>query len=134
MYCDMNIAIPKINDSIASCFEAAKQFNIIEVENGKTLTSKIIECNDMEVFQRVRLLRLYEISLLICNGINRFYRDQLSSLGISVIPNINGSVNNAIDNFNPGKFLRLQPASNTIVYEGAATTIRIRYRKVYSAI
>jgi phage-related protein len=39
--------------------------------------------------------------------------------------------NNAIENFNPGRFLRLQPLSNTIEYEGAAATIRIKYRKVY---
>lgn len=104
----MNVAIPKINDSIASCFEAAKQFTIIEVENGKTLALKTIECHGIEDFQRVRLLRLYEISLLICNGINRFYRDQLSTLGINVIPNINGTIDNAIDRFLAGKLEKIE--------------------------
>jgi phage-related protein len=33
--------------------------------------------------------------------------------------------------FNPPYFLRLQPGANTIYFEGAACTIRIKYRKVY---
>lgn len=109
----MNIAIPNIKDSIASCFEVTKQFNIFEIENGKVLSSKIIECHGNDDFQRVRLLRLYEISFLICNGINRFYRDQLTSLGINVIPNINGSISNAIDNFLEGKLRTIETDINT---------------------
>lgn len=37
----------------------------------------------------------------------------------------------AMVNFNPPYFIRLQPGSNTIYYEGAAATVRIKYRKVY---
>jgi hypothetical protein len=37
---------------------------------------------------------------------------------------------NRIENFN-GAFLRLQPGSNTIIYEGPACTITFLYRKVY---
>jgi hypothetical protein len=40
--------------------------------------------------------------------------------------------NNAMENLQlPGRFLRLQPFANTIEYEGAACTIRFKYRKVY---
>jgi phage-related protein len=39
--------------------------------------------------------------------------------------------NDSMIYFNPAYFLRLQPGSNTIYYEGAAATIRIKYRKVY---
>ena len=109
----MNVAIPKINDTIASCFEAAKQFNIIEIEDGKTLSSKIIDCHGTEDFQRVRILRLYEISLLICNGTNRFYRDQLTSLGINVIPNINGHISTAIKNYLEGNLQIFEKGINT---------------------
>lgn len=38
---------------------------------------------------------------------------------------------NTIENFNPGRFLRLQPGNNTIEYEGAAASIRFYFRKVY---
>ena len=40
--------------------------------------------------------------------------------------------NNAMDNVVvPARFLRLQPISNTIEYEGAACTITFKFRKVY---
>jgi len=40
----------------------------------------------------------------------------------------NGST---IENFNPGRFFRLQPSQNTIEYEGTACTISFLFRKVY---
>ena len=36
-----------------------------------------------------------------------------------------------IENFNPGRFFRLQPGQNTIEFEGNACTIRFIFRKVY---
>jgi len=36
-----------------------------------------------------------------------------------------------IENFNPGRFFRLQPGQNIIEYEGNACTIRFIFRKVY---
>ena len=41
----------------------------------------------------------------------------------------NGS--DAITNFAPPVFLRLQPGNNKLYYEGAAATIKVSYRKVY---
>jgi len=38
---------------------------------------------------------------------------------------------NAIANFNPGRFFRLQPASNSIEYVGAACTITFTFRRGY---
>lgn len=40
--------------------------------------------------------------------------------------------NNTIAYFNPGVFLRLQPGSNTIEYEGNACTLTVTYRRVYA--
>ncbi len=39
--------------------------------------------------------------------------------------------NDAIEFLVAGAFLRLQPLSNVIAYEGAACTIKVKYRKVY---
>lgn len=99
----MNVAIPRLNDSIATCFEVANQFDIVIIKNKKVVSSKTIECHGNEGFQRVRLLRLYEIHTLICSGIKRFYRDQLLSFGIMVIPNINDTIKNAINRLISGE-------------------------------
>lgn len=39
--------------------------------------------------------------------------------------------NDAIQYFKPARFLRLQNGVNTILYEGAAATIRFKWRKIY---
>jgi len=99
----MNVAIPVLKNQIAPCFEAARQFEIILIQNKKVVTKKIINCLASEGFMRVRMLRLYEVHALICNGIKNFYRDQLVAMGISVIPNINQSVDVALNLFVMGK-------------------------------
>lgn len=99
----MIVAIPKLNQSIASCFEAARQFEIVAVKNGMVVSSKTVNCFGSEGFQHVRLLRIHQVQTLICSGIKRFYRDQLLSIGVVVIPNIHDSVDVAIDRFLAGE-------------------------------
>ena len=96
---DMNVAIPKLNNAIASCFESAKQFEIVVVKNRRISSSKSVKCYASEGFQHVRLLRVHQIQTLICGGIKRFYRDQLLSIGIVVIPNVNDTIENALNRF-----------------------------------
>ena len=95
----MNLAIPILKNQIAPCFEAAKQFELVVIKNKRIISKRTVNCLSGEGFLRVRLLRLYEINSLICNGIKNFYRDQLLALGISVIPNINQSIEDALNNF-----------------------------------
>jgi predicted Fe-Mo cluster-binding NifX family protein len=95
----MNVAIPILNEQIAPCFDAAKTFQVIIIENDKIVSSRTVKCFAKEGFMRIRLLRLYEINALICNGIKSFYRDQLTAMGITVIPNVNSSKDDAVNLF-----------------------------------
>jgi len=99
----MNLAIPLLRNQIAPCFEAAKKFELVVIKNKKIVSKRTVNCLSDEGFLRVRLLRLYEINTLICSGIKNFYRDQLLALGISVIPNINKSVEEALNHFLSGE-------------------------------
>ena len=99
----MNLAIPLLRNQIAPCFEAAKKFELVVIKNKKIVSKRTVNCLADEGFLRVRLLRLYEINTLICSGIKNFYRDQLLALGISVIPNINKSVEEALNHFLSGE-------------------------------
>ena len=98
----MNLAIPLLKNQIAPCFEAAKKFELVVIKNKRIVSKRTVNCLSDEGFLRVRLLRLYEINTLICNGIKNFYRDQLLALGISVFPNINKSIEDALDHFLTG--------------------------------
>lgn len=59
-----------------------------------------------------------------------FLEDDLLIIN-SELGTIKKNSNDAFSGFTTPRFLRLQPQSNTIQYEGAACTIRIKYRKVY---
>ena len=100
--CIMNVAIPILNDQIAPCFEVAKKFEIVVIKSGKVISSKNIKCLASEGFMRVRLLRLHEIHTLICNGIKSFYQNQLTAMGINVIPNVSDSIEDTLNNFLAG--------------------------------
>ena len=99
----MNLAIPILRNQIAPCFEAAKQFEFVVIKNKRIISKRTTNCLSGEGFLRVRLLRLYEINTLICNGIKNFYKDQLFALGITVIPKINQSIDDALNNFLTGE-------------------------------
>ena len=99
----MNLAIPILKNQIAPCFEAAKKFELVVIKNKKVLSKRTVNCLSGEGFLRIRLLRLYEINTLICNGIKNFYKDQLFALGITVIPKINQSIDDALNNFLTGE-------------------------------
>ena len=110
----MIIAIPKLNNVVATCFDAARHFEIVLVKNKRVISSKTVKCHGSEDFQRVRFLRLHEIHTLICNGIKGFYLDQLLSIGIIVIPHINDSVQGAITRFLDGELISYDDTQNRI--------------------
>ena len=115
----MNIAIPILEKEIAPCFDAAKHFEIVVIKNKQIISSRTITCTADEGFIRIRLLRLYEIHTLICNGIKNFYRDQLIAMGIKVIPNVNGSIESIISDFLAGRI----KSYNNIKYEAEASDL-----------
>lgn len=108
--CIMNIAIPILNNQIAPCFDVAKQFKIVTIENEQVISSKIVRCLASEGFIRVRLLRLHEVHTLICNGIKSFYLNQLTAMGIKVVTNVSDSIENTLINFLAG---RIKSSNNT---------------------
>ena len=119
--CIMNVAIPRLNEFIAPCFEAAKCFEIISIKNGKLASTKTINCSASEGFFRIRLLQLHHVNTLICNGIKNFYRDHLLSLGISVIPNVNYSIGEAINLFLDGKLISSENSNFEVAECGSAS-------------
>jgi len=108
----VKVAIPILNDLIAPCFEAARKFYIAVINDGAIENSETIQCHSCEGFMNVRILRLHEVQILICNGIKSFYRDQLSAIGIYVLPNINDSIKSALDRYTKGELLPNENAKN----------------------
>ncbi len=82
----MKILIPELNGYIAPCFEACSSFIMLEVEKGKIKSRRKTRLEGHEGFRRIRLLRVHDTQLLVCNGIGEFYRDMIASMGIGLVP------------------------------------------------
>ena len=100
----MNVAMPILKDRIAPCFEAASLFRVVKVENNRMVSAKTVECSGTKGFHRVRVVRVHDIDILICNGIKGFYSDLLKSMGVKVIPDATGSIQEVLDSFLGGNF------------------------------
>jgi predicted Fe-Mo cluster-binding NifX family protein len=100
---NINMAIPMLRNRVAPCFEAATNFIILVVENHIVVSRKTARCSGSDGYHRMRLLRVYDVDLVICNGIEGFYFDLLTSLNITVIPEVSGTVKKVVDNYLAGK-------------------------------
>nr|MBN2277375.1 hypothetical protein [candidate division Zixibacteria bacterium] len=112
----INVAIPILNNRVAPCFEAASNFLIVNTENRELISQKTVKCGDEEGFRRVRLLKVHDIDVLICNGIKGFYRDLLPTMGVTVIPDISGLTSHILRQYLSGQIL---PPEQTTVPAGA---------------
>jgi len=105
----MNVALPILDDRIAPCFEASSIFKIVKIEKDLVESEKTVECSGAKGFHRVRLVRVHDIDILICNGIKGFYFDLLQSMGVTVIADACGSVEEVLRGFLRGDLSRKDP-------------------------
>lgn len=98
----LKIAIPKLKNRVAPCFEAASSFSVIVVKDNQLISQKTVHCSGSEGFHRVRLLKLHDINLLLCNGIGAFYSDLLHSMGIRIVGEISGVISGVVKRYLSG--------------------------------
>ncbi len=101
-YMVIHVAIPKLNKGITPCFEAASGFVVAAVENKKVISQKVVNCPGTEGHRRIRLIKVHDIEILICNGIKGFYRDLLYTMGVKVISDVNVDIEKALADFAAG--------------------------------
>ena len=99
----MKVAIPRMGESVAPCFEYCATMAIFTV-GGKGVMEQIdFPLRSREPFDRVRLLRDQQVDTIICGGVQDHYEDALCASGIKVISWVSGSVDDLL-----GLFLRGQ--------------------------
>ncbi|MFH1688328.1 MAG: NifB/NifX family molybdenum-iron cluster-binding protein [bacterium] len=99
----MKVAAPQMGESIAPCFEAATTFGIAVVEGESIVSSQTISCEGSEGYRRVRLLRVHDVGVLVCNGIKAHYSDILTASGMQVISGITGPISQVFDDYLAGR-------------------------------
>jgi predicted Fe-Mo cluster-binding NifX family protein len=113
----MIVAIPTYQGAVAPCFEVARTFYIIRVEDNRVCSETRIDAGGCEGFGRIQLLKDRHTDVLICNGIKRFYRDLLQATGILIVSEVSESIQTALADFLHGKLTPDNKPDDSLKFE-----------------
>lgn len=101
----MKVAIPRMGENVAPCFEYCATMAIFTVE-GQRITDQIdFPLRSKEPLDRVRLLRDQEVETIICGGVQDVFEDLVRASGITMISWVSGSVDDLLDLFTRGQLV-----------------------------
>jgi len=92
----MKIAVTYENGEIFEHFGHTKQFKVYETENGKILSSKVIDTNGSGHGALAGMLSSLEIDVLICGGIGGGAQMALAQAGILLYGGVQGKADQAV--------------------------------------
>jgi len=99
----MKIAIPLFGNWISPRFGFSPEMWILTVEDGEVISQEKISMVGLTPPHWFSRLSSLEVETVICGGIDGFCRRQLENLEISIIHEIAGDANEALDLFLNGK-------------------------------
>ncbi len=124
-----------MGNMVAPRFEAASSFLIVTTEGNEVVSSETVSCPGTEGFRRVRMLRIHQVTALICNGIKRSYKDMLVSSGVTVIDRVSSEVEDALSRFLNGVLTSEEspaediPEPCTVPHEKLVRSARVLFQK-----
>lgn len=101
----MKVAIPRMGESVAPCFEYCTTMAIFTVAKDGAVDQVDFPLSSLEPFDRVRLLRDQGVNTVICGGMQEVYEDLLQVSGFQVISWVSGYVEDLLKEFLRGKLL-----------------------------
>lgn len=93
----MKIAVTYENGEIFGHFGHTKQFKVYETENGKILSSKVVDTNGSGHGALAGMLSALDIDVLICGGIGGGAQVALSNAGIKLFGGVQGDADKAVE-------------------------------------
>lgn len=98
----MKVAIPRMGESVAPCFEYCTTMAIFTVAETGAVDQVDFPLSSHEPFDRVRLLRDQGVDTVICGGMQEAYEDLLHASGFHVISWVSGYVEDLLRFFLQG--------------------------------
>jgi predicted Fe-Mo cluster-binding NifX family protein len=102
----MNVAIPLFGSRISPRFDFCQEILIVTINRGIVRDRKTVSVSTLTPLQRIADLCNRNVNAVICGGINRFDHGHLRNNGISVIYDVMGDADEALNRFLTG---RLRP-------------------------
>lgn len=97
MEIDMRVAVTYENGEIFQHFGHTEQFKLYDVEDGKIVSSQLIDTNGSGHGVLVEILTEHKVNVLICGGIGGGAQIALSEADIRMYGGISGSADEAVD-------------------------------------
>ena len=104
----MKIAIPRLGESVAPCFEYSATFAVFTVENGRVVAQTDLPIHSRNPLDRVRLLRDQHVDCIICGGVQDVYENLLRASGVRLVSWVSGDVHDLLHQYLEGRL----PAGN----------------------
>ena len=86
----MKIAVTYENGQVFQHFGHTEQFKLYEVEDGRVVSSQVVDTNGSGHGALAGFLREYGVDALICGGIGGGARNALAQAGIQLYPGASG--------------------------------------------
>ena len=93
----MRIAVTYENGEIFGHFGHTKQFKVYTAEDGKTVSSEVIDTNGSGHGALAGMLSALEIDVLICGGIGGGAQMALAQAGIKLFGGVQGDADKAVE-------------------------------------
>ena len=93
----MKIAVTYDNGEVFQHFGHTEQFKIYEVEDGKILSSRVVDTNGSGHGALAGFLAALDVRALICGGIGGGARTALAAAGIQVFGGVQGNADRAAE-------------------------------------
>lgn len=101
----MKVAIPRLEESVAPCFEYSATITIFVIENRKVVNQTDFTLRSRDVLDRVRLLRDQGVDTLICGGVQDRFEDLVVASGCRCISWVSGNVDDLVEMFIQGQLV-----------------------------
>ncbi len=98
----MKIAVTYDNGEVFQHFGHTEQFKIYEVEDGKILSSRVVDTNGSGHGALAGFLAALDVRALICGGIGGGARTALAAAGIQVFGGVQGNADRAAEQLAAG--------------------------------
>ena len=102
----MNVAIPLFGSRISPRFDFCQEILIVTIEESKIVERKTVSISSLTPLQRIAEICSRDVKTVICGGINGLVYSHLRNNGISVIYDVAGEAEEALNRYLAG---RLQP-------------------------
>lgn len=95
----MKAAIPVYDHRISPLFDAARNLMLVDIEGGEEIRRSQHLLGELELVGRARQVAELDVDVLICGAVSTQLTEMLQAVGVQVIPQICGPVEDVLSAF-----------------------------------